>query len=151
MSHVAARLIACTLLATGATQAATTGGVPATMRVDYFHTGGRGVDAYAVDRVVVEPLPWPGNPARAVDDTNLGGFRFEVRDATGKLLYSRGYDTVYAEWESTAEAATEHRTFAASLRFPMPAVPVTVTVQKRDRQIRRNPGRLRQPQKSVEQ
>ena len=132
MSHVAARLIACTLLATGATQAATTGGVPATMRVDYFHTGGRGVDAYAVDRVVVEPLPWPGNPARAVDDTNLGGFRFEVRDATGKLLYSRGYDTVYAEWESTAEAATEHRTFAASLRFPMPAVPVTVTVQKRD-------------------
>ena len=136
MSHVAARLIACTLLAAGATQAATTDGAPATMRVDYFHTGGRGVDAYAVDRVVVEPLPWPGNPTRGVDDTNLGGFRFQVRGADGKLLYSRGYDTVYAEWESTAEAATEHRTFAASLRFPMPTGPVTVTVQKRDDQQR---------------
>ena len=132
MIHVAARLIACTLLAAGAAQAGTSGSAPATLRVDYFHTGGRGVDAYAVDRVVVEPLPWPGNPARAVDDTNLGGFRFEVRDASGALLYSRGYDTVYAEWESTAEAASVHRTFAASLRFPMPAGPVTVIVQKRD-------------------
>ena len=136
MDHVALRLIACTLLAVGAQTPAAAAAETPTLRVDYFHTGGRGVDAYALDRVVVEPLPWPGNPARTVDDTNLGGFRFEVRDTSGKLVYSRGYDTVYAEWESTAEAATEHRTFAASLRFPMPSGPVTVTVQKRDAEQR---------------
>jgi hypothetical protein len=135
MAVAAARLAACTLLFAGPLCAAA-GDTPATMRVDYFHTGGRGVDAYALDRVVVEPLPWPGNPARTVDDTNLGGFRFQVRDADGKLLYSRGFDTVYAEWESTAEAATSHRTFAASLRFPMPTGAVNVTVQKRDAEQR---------------
>ncbi|MFO1395107.1 MAG: M64 family metallopeptidase [Steroidobacteraceae bacterium] len=107
-------------------------GTPATIRVDYYHTGGQDLDVYAVGRVVVEPLPWPGNPARAIDGTNLGNFRFLVRDAQGTLLYSRGYDTVFAEWETTPEAATSHRTFEASLRFPMPAGPVTVTVQKRD-------------------
>lgn len=105
---------------------------PATMRIDYFHTGGQGADIYSLDRVVVEPLPWPGNPARTVDDTNLGGFRFEVRDAAGKLLYSRGFDSVYAEWATTAEAGTSHRTFGASLRFPAPTSAVTVTLQARD-------------------
>lgn len=125
-------LVALLLCAAGAVVPARADREPGTLRVDYFHTGGQGVDVYSVDRVVVEPLPWPGNPARAVDDTNLGNFRFQVRDPSGALLYSRGYDTVYEEWETTAEAATSHRTFAASLRFPMPTGPVTVTVQKRD-------------------
>jgi hypothetical protein len=105
---------------------------PATMRVDYFHTGGQGADIYSLDRVVVEPLPWPGNLRRTVDDTNLGNFRFEIRDAAGKLLYSRGFDSVYEEWGTTAEAGSSHRTFGASLRFPAPASPVTVSLQSRN-------------------
>jgi hypothetical protein len=118
-----------TVLATSPARAADP---PATMRIDYFHTGGQGADIYSVDRVVVEPLPWPGNLGRAVDDTNLGGYRFEVRDAAGSLLYSRGFDSVYAEWATTAEAATSHRTFGASLRFPAPAGPVKVALQARN-------------------
>jgi hypothetical protein len=94
---------------------------PATMRVDYFHTGGQGAEIYSVERIVVEPLPWPGSLERAVDDTNLGTYRFEVRDNAGKLLYSRGFDSIYAEWATTAEAGTTHRTFEDSLRFPAPA------------------------------
>jgi hypothetical protein len=105
---------------------------PATMRVDYFHSGGQGAEIYSLDRVVIEPLPWPGSLERAVDDTNLGTYRFEVRDADGKLLYSRGFDSIYAEWATTAEAATSHRTFSDSLRFPAPAGPVKVTLQQRN-------------------
>lgn len=29
---------------------------PGTLRVDYFHTGGRGVEIFALDRVTLEPL-----------------------------------------------------------------------------------------------
>ncbi len=38
----------------------------ATWRLDVFHTGGRGTEVFAVDEVVVEPLPWPGHPSGAI-------------------------------------------------------------------------------------
>ena len=37
--------------------------VPATMRVDYFHSGNHEFEMFSLDQVVVEPLPWPGNMA----------------------------------------------------------------------------------------
>ena len=37
---------------------------PATVRVDYAHSGNALSDHYALERVVIEPLPWPGNTAR---------------------------------------------------------------------------------------
>ncbi len=105
---------------------------PGTMRLDFFHTGGQGTEVYSIDRVVIEPLPWPGDLGRAIDGSNLGTYRFEVRDASGHLLYSRGFASIYAEWASTAEAAKTHRTFEESLRFPVPTGPVDVVLQKRN-------------------
>jgi hypothetical protein len=34
-----------------------------TMRVDYYHTGDASQEVFSVDRVVIEPLPWSGDPA----------------------------------------------------------------------------------------
>ena len=50
----------------------------------------------------------------------------------GRLLFSRGFSSVFGEWETTAEAQKINRTFSESLRFPAPAEPVRVTVEKRD-------------------
>ncbi|HVK10487.1 MAG TPA: IgA Peptidase M64 [Gemmataceae bacterium] len=106
---------------------------PRTMRLDFYHTGNATTEIYAVDKVVVEPLPWPGNPARPIDPLNLGDYFFEVADAASKkVLYSRGFSSIYGEWVTTAEAKTASRTFHESLRFPTPEKPVTVTVRKRD-------------------
>ncbi len=105
---------------------------PRTFRVDYFHTGNATEERFALDRLVLEPLPFPGRPDRALDDTNLGKFLFEVRDvATQRLLYSRGFASIYGEWETTAEAKKESRTFSESLRFPAPPAPVQVVVKRR--------------------
>ena len=106
---------------------------PRTMRVDYYHTGTASEERFSLDRVVVEPLEWPGNPAAAVDGTNLGRYFFEVADkASGRVLYSRGFASVYGEWETTAEAKEQARTFHESLRFPRPEAPVKITLKKRD-------------------
>jgi hypothetical protein len=106
---------------------------PRTMRVDYYHTGTASEERFSLDRVVVEPLDWPGNPAGAVDNTNLGRYFFEVADsASGRVLYSRGFASVYGEWETTAEAKERARTFHESLRFPRPEAPVKITLKKRD-------------------
>src|SRR4051812_23670517 len=104
-----------------------------TMRVDYYHTGDATQEVFSLDRVVIEPLPWPGDPKQAIDSSNLGKYLFEVRDVKSKeLLYSRGFASIYGEWETTDEAKTVKRTFQESFRFRAPAAPVNIVLKKRD-------------------
>jgi hypothetical protein len=106
--------------------------VPRTLRVDYYHTGNSREEWFSLDRVVLEPLEWPGNLSKTIDETQLGDYLFEVRDRTsGKLLYSRGFNSVFGEWKTTEEALHGNRTFSESLRFPNPDMPVEVSVKER--------------------
>jgi hypothetical protein len=106
---------------------------PRTFRLDLLHTGGMGQELFALERMVLEPLPWPGNPGAPLDSTGWGKYFFEVRDLSSqKLLYSRGYASIYGEWETTDEVNALHRAFGESLRFPIPAAPVQVVIKKRD-------------------
>ena len=92
-----------------------------TMRVDYYHTGNSKQELFSIDRIQIEPLPWPGDMSKTIDDSNLGKYFFEVRDrASKRLLYSRGFASIFGEWETTEEATTMMRTFSESLRFPAP-------------------------------
>src|SRR4029079_7924391 len=104
-----------------------------TLRVDYYHTGNAKEERFSLDRVVLEPLPWPGNPAKPIDGTNRGKYLFEVADAaSGRVLYSRGFSSIYGEWETTGEAKEMNRTFSESLRLPAPDAPLRIVVKKRD-------------------
>jgi hypothetical protein len=108
-----------------------------TMRVDYFHTGGpKSGETFSLDRVVNDG-DWAGSRTQLLDDTNLGVYQFEVRDTQSKMvIYSRGFSSIYGEWETTDEPKQVHRTFHESLRFPWPKQPVTVTVRKRQKDNR---------------
>src|SRR5687768_13324366 len=118
------------MLGSNASQAVAT---PQTMRVDYFHTGDPSKQIFSLDRVVIEPLPWPGDLSRNIDDTNLGKYFFQVRDQKSKrVLYSRGFASIYGEWETTDEAKAMTRTFSESLRFPAPDGPVEIVLKKRN-------------------
>jgi hypothetical protein len=105
----------------------------ATVRVDYTHSGNALSDQYALERVLIEPLPWPGDMSQPFDNTNRGQNRLEVADAkTGDLLYSRDFSTVFGEWKTTEEANRISRGFHESVRFPKPDRPVRVRILKRD-------------------
>src|SRR5690349_6522483 len=107
---------------------------PRTMRVDYVHTGSATEEQFALDEIVLE-ADWPGPRDRLVDDTNLGPYFFEVIDRkTNRILYSRGFASIFGEWETTDEAKQIRRAFHESLRFPAPTTPVQVVLKKRDRQ-----------------
>jgi hypothetical protein len=137
MIKSAVLIAAMAMLATASTVAAQ-GLYPAlftekTMRVDYYHTGG-GQEVFALDQVVADG-PWAGSRTQLIDTTNLGPYFFEVIDCkTNQVIYSRGFASVYGEWETTDEARQGlHRSFHESLRFPWPKQPVQVVVKKRDR------------------
>ena len=104
----------------------------ATMRVDYFHTGGQGAEIVARDQVV-DDGPWPGSRTALLDTSGLGHYAFHVEDAATRTpLYSRGFSSIFAEWVTTAEVRTTRRTFHESLRFPWPKAPVRVVLRRRE-------------------
>jgi hypothetical protein len=130
-----ARFILATILFAAAAQGAdfNSSFLDRTMRVDYYHTGNRGEEILALDRIVNDG-PWAGSRTRLVDSTNLGKYYFEVIDRrTNEVVYSRGFASVYGEWETTDEAKEIARTFSESLRFPWPKHEVQVVLKKRDR------------------
>lgn len=118
------------LLATAAALPAPS--VPLTLRLDFFHTGSVNEEWLSLDGLAVEGT-WPGPLSQTIDQTNLGRYLFELRDLpSNALLYSRGFASIYGEWETTDEARTVRRTFHESLRFPLPLRKAQVIVKKRD-------------------
>jgi hypothetical protein len=106
---------------------------PSTMRMDYYHTGNSKQEVFSVDRIQIEPLPWPGDLSKTIDDLNLGKYFFEVRDEKSKrVLYSRGFASIFGEWETTDEAGKIMRTFSESFRFPEPDAAVEIILKKRN-------------------
>ena len=91
----------------------------ATMRVDYYRIGTKGEERITLDRVYHEGA-WPGSRINLLDTLNLGDDMIKVSDLqTNMLLYTRGYSTVFGEWQTTDEAlAGTWRTFHETVRFP---------------------------------
>ncbi len=124
-ARIALVLVLLTLALTDAQEA------PRTWRVDFYQTGGPGIEAYSLDRIVVEPLPWPDRDAANVAPDGIGNYRFEVLDAGGRVVFARAFDPAFAEWVTTAEARQVRRTFQDSLRFPAPAGRSQIVLRKR--------------------
>jgi hypothetical protein len=104
-----------------------------TLRVDYYHSGNADMEMFSLHQVVREPLPFPGSAAQAIDTVDLGHFRFQVEDPdSGEVLFSRGFSSIFQEWQSTGEAREMNRSFHESARFPDPGRPVLLRILKRE-------------------
>ncbi len=104
----------------------------ATMRVDYFHTGTAGEEHFSVDRIINDGN-WPGSKTILLDDLNRGLYFFEIKnEKSGLPLYSRGFASIFGEWQTIPEAKLQWGTFHESVRFPWPIEPVVLSIKKRD-------------------
>jgi hypothetical protein len=110
-----------------------------TMRLDYNHSGTSKEEHFAVDQVVSDGA-WPGSKTRLIDSLELGLYFFQVIDRQShELLYSRGFASVFGEWQTTPEADSIWGSFNESVRFPWPMKPVTIILSKRDAQNKFQP------------
>ncbi len=106
-----------------------------TMRVDYFHTGTAKDEFFSLDQAYEEGA-WPGGKTNLIDTLNLGEYMLKVFDLkSNQLIFSRGYATVFGEWQTTEEARNGiYRTFHETVRFPFPKRTVQVVVAARNEQ-----------------
>jgi hypothetical protein len=105
-----------------------------TMRVDYFHSGTASEEHFALDRILNDGT-WSGSKTMLIDNLNLGLYFFEIRDiSSGLVLYSRGFASIFGEWQTIDESKDIWGTFHESVRFPWPMNPCKLTIKKRDQQ-----------------
>lgn len=103
----------------------------ATLRFDYHHTGDAKSEHIAPTGLRLEG-EWAGSRTQLVDPTNFGKYLFEVVDpASGNVLFSRGFCSIFGEWETTGEAKQTWRAFEESQRFPEPRAEVELRLRKR--------------------
>jgi hypothetical protein len=104
-----------------------------TLRIDYYHGGDYQSEEYFLDQVKIEPF-WAGSHINLIDTFNYGQNYIKVFDSgTGNLIYSRGYSTLFGEWQTTKEAKTIKRSFTETVTIPLPKNRVNIVFYSRDR------------------
>jgi len=103
-----------------------------TLRVDYSHTGTSDQEQIALHGIRIEGA-WPGSRTQLVDSSNLGKYMVEVAElANHRVIYSRGFASIYGEWETTGEArAGIWRAIEEAVRIPEPRRPFQLRLRKR--------------------
>ncbi|PKP53521.1 MAG: peptidase M64 [Bacteroidetes bacterium HGW-Bacteroidetes-1] len=106
------------------------------LRMDYIHSGTASQEFFALDYLMEESY-WGGSKINLVDTFNYGNHRIELCDSeSGLLLYSRGYSSLFAEWQTTSEAKLVTRSFYETVVMPFPQKPVKATLSSRNREGR---------------
>ncbi len=106
-----------------------------TMRIDYFHTGDAKSEIYSLDKIYRQGT-WAGNPEHLIQPFELGTYRVDVYDiASNTLIYSRGYSSIFAEYQTTGPAIDGvKKTCHESVLIPNPRKPIQLVILKRDKQ-----------------
>jgi len=103
-----------------------------TMRLDYFHGGTVSSEEYSFDELLSEPY-WGGSKTDLIDTLMYGEYYFEVVELAGNTpVYSRGYSTLFREWQTTNEAKKTTKTFSETVVFPFPKEDVRIDFYSRD-------------------
>ncbi len=103
------------------------------MRLDVVFTGTANETSYALSGIKQEKY-YSGSIKNLVDPFDYGDHKFEVRDAaSGQLIYSKTYCTLFREWQTTTEAQSMRRAYPHVLRFPWPLGKVSIEIHDRDR------------------
>lgn len=101
------------------------------LRIDYFLTGDSEHQSIYLDGLKQEQY-WSGSPNSLIDKTNLGSYFVEVTDkVSGKLIYSRGFCTLFQEWQTTDEAKETPKAFEQVTRVPFPKKSITIEFKAR--------------------
>lgn len=103
-----------------------------TMRFDFYHAGDAASQEYLLDEIREEPY-WAGSKTSLTDDTNYGMQLFRIVDkASGREIYSRGYNTLFNEWQTTPEAQRVRKAMPESVVFPYPKAECTIEIYAKE-------------------
>ncbi len=102
-----------------------------TLRLDYHRIGNRQADTVQVLNCEQIPL-WAGSLTQLLDPFDNGDYRVVVLDpASGRQLYSRGYNSLFREYRDTPQGKDSIASFEEVVRLPWPKRTVDICFQRR--------------------
>jgi hypothetical protein len=103
-----------------------------TMRIDYI-LAGDAEHSFAYFSQSIIAGEWTGSRKNFEEPYINGDYYFEIYDLEKeRVLYSRSFNTLFGEWQTTSEAKNLQRAFQQSAFFPCPVNPFEFRVNKRD-------------------
>jgi len=100
--------------------------------MDYLQTGNKDTSSIEFLSWKAEPF-WGGPKGNLLETPIKGEFKIEVFDASlNKLIYSRGFSTLFSEWQFTDEALTTTATFYESIVIPFPKQEIRIRLSRRN-------------------
>lgn len=103
------------------------------MRFDYYHAGNSDTETIYPEQLKQEPH-WGGSKTNLIDTFNYGKYRVMVYDSlSNNLIYSRGYCTLFQEWQATPEAKNIDKSFYEAVTFPYPKQTIKFKIQSRNK------------------
>ena len=98
------------------------------LRVDYCLTGNSTVTSFSLKELIHEPY-WSGSKTNLIDTLEFGNYIVKVFEAgTDNLLFSKGYQNLYGEWQTTDEAKQVTKTFEESVIVPFPKAKIDIAL-----------------------
>ena len=101
-----------------------------TLRFDFMLAGDHETTVAYPMEMKEEPF-YGGSLTNLVDPFHYGNLRYEIYDLeSGTLIYSRGYGSLFQEWQTTAEAKNIERSFYEVATFPFPKNDIRFVLKK---------------------
>ena len=105
-----------------------------TLRIDLYQAGDARDETATIHQIYQEGI-WPESKTGLIPPFDYGRYVYKLYDvASNQLIFSRGFDTMFAEYKTTSPAlAGVKRVFQRSVRIPLPKRPVLFVVERRDK------------------
>ena len=103
------------------------------LRIDFALSGNVDTQSAALSQLREEPV-WGGPRKNLIPPFDYGGYTLNAYDkASGKHIYSFGFNTLFEEWRVTEQAKTETQSWSNSVSMPYPHNPVSIVLLGRHR------------------
>jgi hypothetical protein len=103
------------------------------LRIDFALSGNSGFQAAALVQLREEPV-WGGPRKNLIDPFEFGGYMLNVYDKSDRrLIYSRGFNTLFEEWRACEQAHRETQSWTNSVVMPYPKDTVEIKLLARDK------------------
>jgi hypothetical protein len=105
------------------------------LRVELYNSGDALESIVALRDLYEEPV-WPENPRQLITPFEYGQFAIKLYDeASGRLIFSKGFDTMFSEYITTSPALSGiKRVFESTTRCPMPQAKAKLQIERRNRE-----------------
>ena len=104
---------------------------PKALRFDFYHVGNNKSEQIVFDELIEEPI-WGGPRINLVDNMNIGEYKVALYNLEGIEIYSKGFSTLFKEWQTTKEAKELTRAFSGAVLMPYPKEKVILKIFTRD-------------------